>query len=32
MDLRARFRDVVVSESDLRSVLGHPAPLVVRKN
>jgi PPOX class probable FMN-dependent enzyme len=31
LDLRARFRDVVESEADLRSVLGHPAPLVLRK-
>ena len=31
MDLRARFRDVVQSEADLRSVLGTPTPLVLRK-
>lgn len=31
MTLRARFRDVVESEAELRSVLGSPTPLVVRK-
>jgi len=31
MDLRTRFRDVVQTEADLRSVLGSPTPLVVRK-
>lgn len=31
MDLRTRFHDVVQSEADLRSVLGSPTPLVVRK-
>ena len=31
MDLRTRFRDVVQSEAELRSVMGSPTPLVVRK-
>lgn len=31
MNLRTRFRDIVESEAELRSVLGSPTPLVIRK-
>jgi len=31
MDLRSRFQEVVTTEEDFRSVIGHPSPLVVRK-
>lgn len=31
MDLRARFQDVVNTEAELRSVMGAPVPLVMRK-
>jgi hypothetical protein len=31
MDLRTRFRDVVQTEAELRSVLGSPTPLVIQK-
>lgn len=31
MNLRSRFRDIVESEAELRSVLGSPVPLVLRK-
>jgi uncharacterized protein len=31
MDLRSRFRDVVQSDADLRSVIGTPTPLVIQK-
>ena len=31
MDIRSRFQDVVRSEAELRTVLGSPTPLVMRK-
>jgi uncharacterized protein len=31
MTLRTRFHDIIESEADLRSILGSPTPLVIRK-